>query len=74
LSHSTSNWIIKKKNLLAGHWWLTPMILATQEAVIRMIRVLKPAWANSLQDPISKNPSQKRVGGGPFVVDTKRVF
>jgi hypothetical protein len=24
---------------------------------------LKPAWANSLQDPISKNPSQKLVGG-----------
>jgi hypothetical protein len=25
---------------------------------------LKPAWANSLQDPISKkNPSQKRTGG-----------
>jgi hypothetical protein len=24
----------------------------------------KPAWANSLQDPIlKKNPSQKRVGG-----------
>jgi hypothetical protein len=23
----------------------------------------KPAWANSSQDPISKNPSQKRGGG-----------
>jgi hypothetical protein len=23
----------------------------------------KPAWANSLWDPISKNPSQKRAGG-----------
>jgi hypothetical protein len=23
----------------------------------------KPAWANSSQDPISKNPSQKRAGG-----------
>jgi hypothetical protein len=22
---------------------------------------LRPAWANSLQDPISKNPSQKRA-------------
>jgi hypothetical protein len=24
---------------------------------------LKPAWTNSSQDPISKNPSQKRAGG-----------
>jgi hypothetical protein len=24
---------------------------------------LKPAWANSSQDPISKNLSQKKVGG-----------
>jgi hypothetical protein len=24
---------------------------------------LKPAGANSLQDPISKNPPQKRIGG-----------
>jgi hypothetical protein len=23
----------------------------------------KPAWTNSSQDPISKNPSQKRAGG-----------
>jgi hypothetical protein len=23
----------------------------------------KPAWANSSQDPISKNPSQKKTGG-----------
>jgi hypothetical protein len=24
-----------KKIFLAGHWWLTPVILATQEAEIR---------------------------------------
>jgi hypothetical protein len=24
---------------------------------------VKPAWANSFRDPISKNPSQKRAGG-----------
>jgi hypothetical protein len=24
---------------------------------------LKPAWANSSEDPILKNPSQKRAGG-----------
>jgi hypothetical protein len=25
--------------------------------------VLRPAWANSLGNPISKNPSQKKAGG-----------
>jgi hypothetical protein len=29
-------------------WWLTPVILAAQEAELRRIAVLKPAWANSL--------------------------
>jgi hypothetical protein len=42
---------------LAGRWWLTPVILATQEAEIRKITVQSQLWANSLQDPISKNPS-----------------
>jgi hypothetical protein len=28
-----------KKILLAGHWWLTPIILATQETEIRRISV-----------------------------------
>jgi hypothetical protein len=41
-------------------WWLTPVILAIQETEIRR---LKPANANSLRDPISKNPSQNRAGG-----------
>jgi hypothetical protein len=27
------------RNSLAGHWWLTPVILATQEAEIRRITV-----------------------------------
>jgi hypothetical protein len=41
--------------LLAGHW-LTPVILATQEAEMRRIMfkaILVP------RDPILKNPSQK---------------
>jgi hypothetical protein len=29
----------------------------------------KPAWANSLQDPILKNPTQKRAGGVTQVVE-----
>jgi hypothetical protein len=37
------------------HWWLTPIILATQEYCTWM-----PAWANSLGDHILKNPFTKR--------------
>jgi hypothetical protein len=34
-------------DISAGHWWLTPVILATQEAEIRRITGSKHAWANS---------------------------
>jgi hypothetical protein len=44
---------------LAGDWWLPPVILATQEAEIRGNHGSKPDRANSLRDPIWKNPSQK---------------
>jgi hypothetical protein len=45
-----------KSKFVAGCQWLTPVILATQEAEIS-----KPAWANSLRDPIlEKNPSQTK--------------
>jgi hypothetical protein len=37
---------------------ITPVILADQKH-----RGLNPAQANSSQDPISKNPSQKGAGG-----------
>jgi hypothetical protein len=30
---------LKRKEILAGCWWLTPVILATQEAAIRRIAV-----------------------------------
>jgi hypothetical protein len=39
--------------------WLMPVILATQKAEIRKIVVQSQLGANSLGDPISKNPSQK---------------
>jgi hypothetical protein len=40
------------------HWWLIPVILATQEAEIRGITTKSPQ-ANSSGDPISKkNPSR----------------
>jgi hypothetical protein len=50
---------------LAGHWWLTSEILATQEAKIRRIPVQSQprqiVWETLSQK--KKNPSQKRAGG-----------
>jgi hypothetical protein len=31
--------VLKKKKRVAGHWWLTPVILAIQEGKIRRIEV-----------------------------------
>jgi hypothetical protein len=36
------------------NWWLTPIILATQEAEIRKIAVQGQLTANNLRYPISK--------------------
>jgi hypothetical protein len=45
----------------AEHQRLTPVILVTQEARDQEDGGLRPAWANSSQDPIlKKNPSQKK--------------
>jgi hypothetical protein len=44
--------------MVAGHWWLTPVILATQEVEIRRIMVRSQPQASSLQDPSQK----KRAG------------
>jgi hypothetical protein len=44
----------KKINEQAGCWWLTPIILATQEAEIRRIAV---------QSLAEKNPLQIKAGG-----------
>jgi septum formation inhibitor MinC len=38
----------KSINSCAGHWWLTPVILAIQEAEIRKIEVQSQHRANSL--------------------------
>jgi hypothetical protein len=39
LTHSLSSQKNKTRALLARLWWLTPVILATQEAEIRRIEV-----------------------------------
>jgi hypothetical protein len=64
-----NKYLLKSKMLLpcllqrykeAGHWWLTPVILATQEAEIRRIVVRSQFRANSLQDPISNKTITKK--------------
>jgi hypothetical protein len=47
----------KKKN--AGPWWLMLVILATQEAEIRRITILRQFGQIVTRDPISKSSSQK---------------
>jgi hypothetical protein len=59
-----SVWRFLKKLKLAGHWWLTPVILATQEAEIRRI-VVQSQPRQIIHETLSqKNPSQKKRAGG----------
>jgi hypothetical protein len=52
-----------KTHRIAGHQWLTPIILATQEAEIRRITVQNHP-GQIVQETLSqKKPSQKRAGG-----------
>jgi hypothetical protein len=50
----------KRKEKEARHWWLMPIIPATQEAEIRRITVQSQTPGNSSQDPISKKPFTRR--------------
>jgi hypothetical protein len=50
----------KKERQIAGCWWLTPVILATQEAEIRRIAVQSQPKPYSMRDPISKRPNTKQ--------------
>jgi hypothetical protein len=60
LSSLRPAWTIKILSL-AGHWWLTSIILATQEAKIRRTEVRsKPRQGSS--DPILKKLNTTRAG------------
>jgi hypothetical protein len=53
----------KEEKKRAGHRWLTPVILATQEAEIRRITVPSQPAQIVCETLSQKNPSQKRAGG-----------
>jgi hypothetical protein len=53
------NEIVIKLPVRAGHQWLTPIILATQEAEISRIEAGSQP-REIVQDPISKYPTQKK--------------
>jgi hypothetical protein len=52
-----------KRAGVARHWWLTPVILAMQEAEIRKIVVQSQPRETILETLVQKNPSHKRGGG-----------
>jgi hypothetical protein len=55
--------------ILTRCWWLTPVILATQEAEIRRIAVWSQPRQIVCETMSWKNPSQKRAGGVTQVVE-----
>jgi hypothetical protein len=60
LSHQINYLLARPSHGSSGHrarcWWLTPVILATQEAEIRRIVVRSQAEQIVLPGPISKKP------------------
>jgi hypothetical protein len=52
-----------KSRVLAGCWWLTPVILVIQEVAIRRIEVLNQPGQIIRETLSQKNPPLKRAGG-----------
>jgi hypothetical protein len=61
LAASYSNYLYQETGKLGGRW-LTPVILATQEAAIRRIMVQSQPRQIVHETLYQKNPSQKRAG------------
>jgi hypothetical protein len=53
----------------AGHHWLTPVILATQEAEIRRIKIWSQPGQTVHETLPQKYPTQNRAGRGAQVVE-----
>jgi hypothetical protein len=63
LSLRRGPWAPQELEFGARPWWLTPGILATQEAEIRRIMVQSQPRQIVPKTLSRKNPSQKRAGG-----------
>jgi hypothetical protein len=63
--------VIKKPHVPAGHWRLSPIILATQEAEIRKITVQSQPRQIVRKTLCQKNPLQKMVGGVAYDVGSE---
>jgi hypothetical protein len=54
---------VHERRLLAGHWWLTPVILAIQEAEIRRIMVQSQPGQIVCETLSQKTFHKNRAGG-----------
>jgi hypothetical protein len=52
---------LKFKKKPARHWWLTPIILATQEAEIRRIAV-RTQPGQIVHEPLSRKTLSQKIG------------
>jgi hypothetical protein len=66
--------LMSKITRAAGHWWFTPVILATQEAEMRRIAVWSQAGQIAHETLSQKNPSQKKGGGTGRVAQVIRAL